>query len=152
MQSLSLSLSLSSLSFSLSIIGWHVGSPACRRPRMAPASCRASPKIRPQNTADPCPAAARGCSRVRGAPRWPLAARLTPLPGCLRPGIGEFSIPPLEARVQAKGARRQPGGLAWIAAGAAGSTRGVGHFHPPGRPASVLGRAPPVMMKAHPRV
>ena len=33
--------------------------------------------------------------------------------------------------MQAKGARRQPGGLAWIAAGAAGSTRGVGHFHPP---------------------
>ena len=42
-----------------------------RRPRIAPASCRTSPRITPQNIAGPCLAAARGCSGFLASPGGP---------------------------------------------------------------------------------
>ena len=72
-------------------IGWRAGSPALRRPQMAPAGRWASPTVRPQRPAGPCPAAAQGCSRLRGAPLQSLAARLTLPPGGLRPDTGDLS-------------------------------------------------------------
>ena len=98
---------------------------------------------------------------------WPVSGRSTgSQPGSWRPPVdpGSSTDPPpqvasgrvlagprpspQEVRAQAKGACRQPGGLAPTATGAAGGTKGVGHHPPPGRPAPVLGRAPSVRMNS----
>ena len=131
--------------------GSRAGSLELRRPRMAPVGRRASPTVKPQRPACPCPGAAQGCSRPRGAPRESLGARLTPQVAAARmpaifflhtrgPGCWPWKL------------AGEPGGPTRSASGAARSTKRMGGGRPPGRPGSVLERAPSVTMKALPRV